>query len=288
VENQPLHTDSITPKNARLANELQVGDSWHLIVSATLSVVVVVAVAGWKFHQITAQKAIDLFAVAQAEPAPQGTDPARELAQALGMGLAPGATSSTPEEIARIGDSTIARLTSYYTYLEESGSYTPEIAAQIAASIAPSVSAHVPYTTHDPKTIPTDSGTSYKRMIEYRNDLQVSLAPLKKNSAYELDLYNTYMQTRDTRYLTELKTAAQHYRDAAAQTAKVTVPADAVSIQVGILNAMQEFAATLTFIVDNIQDPVTSLALLSSYNKAENDMTESFATLDAYYASKRP
>lgn len=288
MENQPPYTDSITPKNARLAGELQVGGSWHLIVSAALSVIVVVAVAGWKFHQITAQKAIDLFAVAQAEPAPPGVDPARELAQALGMGLAPGATSSTPEEISRIGDNTIARLTSYYTYLEESGSYTPEIAAQIAASIAPMVAAHVPYTTYDPQTIPTDSGTSYKRMIEYRTDLQRSFAPLKKNNTYELDLYNNYMQTHDTRYLAELKTAAQNYRDAAAQTAKVTVPADAISIQVGILNAMQEFAATLTFIVDNIQDPVTSLALLSSYNKAENDMTTSFAALDAYYASKRP
>lgn len=288
MENQPSYTDSITSKKARLAGELQVDGSWHLIVSAALSVIVVVAVAGWKFHQMTSQKSIDLFAVAQAEPAPPGTDPARELAQALGMGLAPGATSSTPEEISQIGDRTIARLTSYYTLLEESGSYTPEIASQIAASIAPMVAAHVPYTTYDPQTIPTDSGTSYQRMIEYRTDLQRSFAPLKKNGAYELDLYNNYMQTHDTRYLTELKTAAQNYRDAAAQTAKVTVPADAVSIQVGILNAMQEFGATLNLVVDNMQDPVTSLALLASYNKAENDMITSFAALDAYYASKRP
>jgi hypothetical protein len=288
VENQSLYTDSITPKNARLADELQVGGSWHLIVSATLSVIVVVAVGGWKFHQMTSQRAVDLFAVARAEPAPPGADPARELAQALGMGLAPGATSSTPEEISQIGDRTIARLTSYYTFLEESGSYTPEIAAQVAASIAPMVAAHVPYTMYDPQTIPTDPGTSYKRMIEYRTDLQKSFAPLKKNKEYELDLYNNYMQTHDTRYLTQLKTAAQNYRDAAVQTAQVIVPTDAVSIHVGVLNAMQEFAATLTFIVDNIQDPVTSLALLASYNKAENDMTVSFAALDAYYASKRP
>ncbi|MBI5003785.1 hypothetical protein HZC00_01690 [Candidatus Kaiserbacteria bacterium] len=289
METELSHTDSVistTPSETSLAPPR---DSWRLVVSAILSVIVVATVAGWRFHQISTQKDVDLFAVARsATTHTTGDSPARSLAEALGMNMSPNATSSTPEEISQIGPNTMSRLMTYYSFLEQSGSYTPELGAQIAASIAPTVQAHVPYTMYDEASVQTDPDTSYRRMRAYRTDLQKSFAPFSKNTAYELDLYNDYMQTHDEKYLSQLKTAAQNYRDAATLTAKVVVPTDAVSIHVGVLNALQEFSSTLTLIADNIHDPITSLALLSSYNKAEDSMTTSFAALDTYYASKKP
>jgi len=212
---------------------------------------------------------------------------ARKLATQLGL-PDPTATSSTPEEIAQIGPNAIGQMATYYAILTQNNAYTPEIGAQIAASIAPSIHARVPYPMFNEKSLSTNSDTSYQGMIAYRTALQTSLAPLKLNKDYELHLYNAYVETRDAAYLTQLTTAAEHYREAAGLTARVSVPKDAVSIHVGILNAMQEFASTLDLIVANISDPITSLALLSSYSKAESDMVNAFTDLDDYYASKKP
>ena len=123
-------------------------------------------------------------------------------------------------------------------------------------------------------------------MMKYRSDLQVSLAPLLKNSLPELTIFGMYTSTKDTKYLTQLKTIAQNYRDAAVATSKVVVPADAIPYQIDILNAMQEFGATLDQLTAHVDDPITTAALLRSYNQAEQDMFNSFNSLTTYYASK--
>jgi len=264
------------------------GGTSHLIISATLSVLLVVGVLTWRFETMTRQNNTDLYAVAHAEVSQgQSGDAASDLAKSLGI-HSPTAIPSNAEEIAQIGTTTIGRLVTYYNTLSQNNEYTPEVGAQIAASIAPSVKADIPYTTYDASSITTKSDTSYSGMIAYRKALQGSFAPLQKNTTYELDLYDTYMKKHDAHLLVQLKSAAQNYHSAAEQTAKVIVPSDATSIQIGVLNALQEFGTTLDFMIDNINSPVTSLALLGSYNKAENDMTIAFSALNTYYASKRP
>lgn len=266
---------------------LHAGRSWHLATSAALSLVVVVGVAGWTMRETARQKDADLTAIADIAAAGQGADAAYDLAANLGI-HAPYATSSTPEEIAQIGTSTLSRIVDSYMELARHHAYTPEVGARIAASVAPSVRADIPYAMYDDTSVATSSDTSRKGRVAYRAALQTSLAPFKKNATYELGLYDAYMKTHDAKFLAQIKAAAENYRDAASLTAKVTVPQDAVGIHVGILNATQEFATTLDFIVDNIGDPVTSLALLRSYDKAEDDMADSFGALDAYFAEKLP
>lgn len=255
----------------------------HLAASAALSIVAVVGVIGWQIYRIVQEKNTNLQAIAAAGTANTGVGNAN-----TGLGIAPAATSSSPEEISQLGTNAIGQLVVDYAALTQTTPYTSELGAQIAASVAPTLQVRVAHTTYDAKTLSTDPDTSYKRMLAYRTALQASLKPMMKNEKGELDMYNTYIQTHDASYLTQLKTAAQNYRDAAVGTAKVVVPADAVSYQIGILNAMQEFAATLDVMADNADDPLTSVALLGSYNQAEANMTNSFAALNTYYTQKQP
>jgi len=263
------------------------GGSWRIIASAALSIAVVIGILAWQFHTrvIQARRVGDASATSTSLETPRNS--ARELAEKLGL-PDPTATSSTPEEIAQIGSNAFGQIATYYAILEQNNAYTPEIGAQIAASIAPSIHARVPYSMYDEKSLSTHGDTSYAGMRAYRTALQTSLAPLKLNKEYELHLYGAYMETRDVTYLTKLTAAAQHYREAAGLTARITVPKDATSIHIAVLNAMQKFASTLDLMVANISDPITSLALLSAYSKAEDDMVNAFTTLDDYYASKQP
>lgn len=250
-------------------------------MSAGISALAIVGVVGWQVNKVIQGKNADLQATAAAAvsmPGGQGTNAIGDMSGA--------ATSSSPEDIAQIGTNAIGELMTRYTIATKNTPYTPELGAQIVAQVAPNVDARVAYSVYDAKMLPTDPDTSYVRMGVYRTDLQAALKPLMDNKRYELDIYNDYLQTRDASRLAQLKTATNNYRSAAAQTAKIVVPASASVYHVGILNAMQEFAATLDAMADNINDPVTSLALLKAYNKAEDDMRGSFEALNARFAQK--
>lgn len=250
-------------------------------MSAGISALAVLGVVGWQIDKVIQNKNIDLVSVANASVA---HDPSNNTDDAMALLGANAATSSSPEDIAQIGTNAIGELATYYTIATKDTPYTPELGAQIVASVAPTITARVAYPMYNATMIPSDVDTSSTRKTAYRTDLQTSLKPLLQNKRYELDLYNAYVQTRDQSYLTQLKAAAQNYRSAATATAHVVVPTNAISYQVGILNAMQEFAATIDALADNTDDPITSLALLKSYNQAEAEMGTSFTALNTYFA----
>ena len=209
-----------------------------------------------------------------------------DLAAKLGY-ASPNATSSTAEQIAEIGTTTIGQLVSYYEYLNQNNAYTPDRGATIAASIAPTVDAKIPYGMHTIESIESTTDTSKNSVIAYRQALQTSLAPLKKNPGYELDIYNNYLQTKDELYMSQLKTMAANYHTAVNLTTKVTPPRDAVTIHVDILNSLTQFGTTLDFMIQNVDNPVTSLALLRAYDRAEQDMFDAFSGINSYYLKKK-
>jgi hypothetical protein len=250
-------------------------------MSAGISALAIISVVGWHINKIIQEKNTNLVSIA---PAPATHEPRNNSDETTTLLNADVATSSSPDDIAQIGTNAIGKLATYYAIATQYTPYTPELGAQIVASVAPTVSAHVAYPTYNTTMIPTDANTSAARKAVYQTDIKTSLKPLMQNKTYELDLYNAYMHTRNPIYLNKLKTAAQNYRTAATETARIVTPVDAVSYQVGILNAMQEFAATLDALADNTDDPITSLALLKSYNQAESDMVHSFTALNTYFA----
>lgn len=254
----------------------------HLVISAVISALAVIGVAGWHVYGLVTGNTVEAHTAVPSTLASaddtDSLDPHIEIDQA---------TSSSPEEISRLGTNAIGGIAAFYTVLSNNDMYTPEIGRQVATNIASSIRPRVAYSMYSTSSIPTDPDTSRARMLVYREALQKSFTPLLKNKTYELEIFGRYTETRDPAYLAQLKAVAQNYREAANLTSRVTVPADALEKQVGILNAMQKFAATLDLMAENAEDPITSTALLISYNEAENAMFTSFGALNTYYAQKR-
>ena len=114
-----------------------------------------------------------------------------------------------------------------------------------------------------------------------------TLAMKLKNTEYELNMFARYIDTGDVEYLARLERTVENYRAAAENAAQLTVPADAVVHHIRVLNALSEFAATLDGLKDNAGDPFASVALLRTYNTAEQNVYLSFDALARYARNKQ-
>lgn len=257
-------------------------------MSAALAVFVLLGSLVWEGVSLITQKNGDLSVVAAAASqgsAAQSTD-TNPLTENDAAGFGPLSSSHATSSIADIGPNVMGQLAANYFAAQQSGSYSPQTGAQIAGTMAPYVKATVPSKTYSLTDVHTTSDLSYARMLTYRGDLQVALQPLLKNTEPEINIIGRYADTRNPAELVTLRSVAANYTLAASNTAAVTVPQDATSYQIAILNAMEKFAATLNAIADNAQDPITSVALLRAYNQAEQDMFTSFNALAQYYVQK--
>lgn len=192
-----------------------------------------------------------------------------------------------PYAPAHIGDNVASVLAADYQIMQQNGTYTADQKAQVAQALGANLKASVTYKSYTSDSIKIDSDTSYARMLSYRTDLQTSLAPLMKNTTPEIDLLTKYVQTNDPTYLTEIQKVSGNYKLAVAKTALVVAPGDAGAVHIGILNAMQEFAATLDQMVASANDPFTEATLINTYMQAQQDMFSSFNNLYGYYKSKQ-
>jgi hypothetical protein len=260
-------------------------------MTAVLSVMVLVGAIGWRVDQLFQNKNDALSVVAGAAASdhsaiPDNNQPADYGAGATGDTSASGAASD-PLNPSVISDSVADALASEYATMEADGTYSTSSAAAQAQQLGASIKADVTYKTYSPSAIKTSSDTSYTGMLAYRAALQTSLEPLMKSTTPELDMLTNYVETNDPTYLTQLEQAADTYKLAAQESASIVVPADAVSVQIGILDAMQEFGATLDQMSASAKDPFAEAALLNTYMQAQSDMFSSFNDLYSYYKSKQ-
>jgi len=257
---------------------------------ATISVVGVLGVSVWRTADFLGANARSEIYSAK-RPMPQNVDALTQQEMLL-LGLAtsinPSATATDVDPISLIGTQIAAQLVGQYAGLIGAGTYSVEAGAKAAEAIAGNVKAAVTYTTYQNSDLETDADISFDRMLGYKSDLRDAFAPLLENTADEFELYARYVDTQNPIYLEQLRAAAKHYREAADKTAHVVVPTDAVRYHIAILNAMQEFAATLDALAAHADDPLASVALLRTYNESESAVLYSFNDLGTYYRSKTP
>lgn len=258
-----------------------------ILITAAISVIALLAVAGWQIERGVQQKNAQTAFIATGVAATQGDSAFGAFANASSSDSSSVGTSSA-DLISYIGPAMMSELVNSYTQLQQNGSFSVETAQKAGEQLAPSMRAEVSYHSYTSSDLRTDSDTSYKRMIAYRGDLQTALRPLLNNTEPEYAIFAQYVSTGDTTYLTKLKNIAQDYRDAVSATANVVVPVDATAYHVAILNAMEEFASTLDAMSAHASDPFASAALLRTYNQAEQDMLSSFNALTTYEKSKQP
>lgn len=220
-------------------------------------------------------------------PAPDAEWQQEMLLLGLSTSTNPAAVSDS-DPISMIGPYVAAELIGQYAGLKEQGRNTPENMQAAAESIARNVRASISYKTYAVADIPTDTDTSYERMLTYRADMREALKPLFTDMGPEFEIFARYVETSDPVYLEQLADSAKNYRAAADSAATVVVPKDAVNYHRAVLNAMQEFAATLDAMSEHADDPMASVALLRTYNTAELNMLNSFNDLPSYYRQKLP
>ncbi|MBI5470425.1 hypothetical protein HY968_03890 [Candidatus Kaiserbacteria bacterium] len=177
-------------------------------------------------------------------------------------------------------------LSAYANNVARNGSYSSEDGVKAATKIASDIMPAVNYTSVTAGDVKTDPDVSSSRVLAYRADLRVALEPLLLNKDMELEIFGRYIESGDVQYLNALGAAAVNYRKAAGNASALKVPADAAVYHAAILNAMNEFAATLDAMASNASDPFASAALLKTYNQAQADMLASFGEIGAYAARK--
>lgn len=191
-------------------------------------------------------------------------------------------SAAVPADLSDFGPQVVGLLASQYAQLQAQNAYTPENGAAAAQQLVPLVQAPVSYRTYTIADLSIDADTSFARMQRYQADLRAALAPLSTNTTPEIGLFSQYVQTGDTSYLQQLLAVAQAYQDSATAGAKISVPKDALAVHLGALNAMSQFGAVLAALGNNSKDPITTMALLQSYNDAEQNMVNSFDALASY------
>lgn len=243
----------------------------HIRVTAGIFLVALIAVGAWETVRLFQDRGENRTYVANAATSGGG------------------ASSTTPENdpIAAVSTNAINQLFSAYAGLQQYGAYSTSSANEVGGAIGQSLSAPVSYHSFAAADIKTASDTSYQGMLSYRAALQASLKPLMQNTAPEYELFGLYVQTKQRSYLDQLSAAAANYHAAASSTAAITVPADAVAVQLQLLNSMEEFAADLDALISHAQDPIASTVLLENYNQGESDVLSAFQALVTYEKSKK-
>ena len=275
-----------------------------MALAAGLSVVALIGVGAWQIWSAThSERVLRAENTAPAPVATRAETPFSGLDWQSGLVTEALASADLPAEAsAQAGSSGAAKdkdglsniagnvtgvLLESYATLAENGAYAPEAGERIAGDVAESLRAHVSYKTYAAGDVTTTSDTSYGRMLAYRGDMQVALGPLLKNTEYELNMFARYIDTGDAEYLARLERTVENYRAAVENAAQLTVPADAVVHHIRVLNALSEFAATLDGLKDNADDPFASVALLRTYNAAEQQVYLSFDALARYARNKQ-
>ncbi len=257
-------------------------------ITAITAVLVLVGVAGYRSYAVLNPEArvITADALAGDQRSAPGADWQQEMVL---LGLATSTeTPSSGDPLGMIGPVVVAQIVGAYAGLQEQGAFNAASAQAVGENLASNLRAVVPHRTYTLADIPTDADTSYKRMLQYRTDMQDALKPLLENTRAEFELYGAYVESNDAALLDELKQYAVRYKQAAGRASGVVVPHDAASQHIDILNALESFAATIEKMAVHADDPFASAALLAKYNESETAMYSSFDRIAAYYRTKTP
>jgi hypothetical protein len=261
-------------------------------MTAVLSVTALTAVVGWKGIEYFQNRNAGMTVIAHAVGEHSGIPIDNQSSNSAALGTLGSGSNATSDPLAAsvITNNIADALANEYAMMQSNGTYSTSTATAMSEQLGEKLKASViykTYTTSDIKADPRGSNTSYARMLSYRAALQGSLAPLLKNKSSELDMLTSYVQSNDPKYLTALTQAADNYKLAANESALIVVPSDAIGVQAGILNAMNEFGATLDQMVTSANDPFAEATLLNTYMQAQSDMFGSFNDLYTYYKSKQ-
>jgi hypothetical protein len=194
------------------------------------------------------------------------------------------ATSSDP--VAYVGDILATELLRGYSTMKETDTYSVEAARAFGTTLGTNVLPESLHTPIDPAAIRTDEDVSRDRVLSYRADMREAMSVLISDSPPEFVLFAEYLESGNAERLRAIEASAERYRAASAALQNVIVPKDALEYHVRAVNALEAYANTLDRLVLFSAQPLSSLALLRTYNEAERELLFAFDVLAQYYVRK--
>jgi len=259
-----------------------------IVITAAFSVLIFLTAIGWQATRTLETSNAGAFAAgkgyANQNQGMYGAGAGTDTVSAGGTSAA----SSGPNDFSHTESDVFGQLLGTYAALKSAGTYTAEKGASIASSIAEATVAPVSYTALTSSDIKTDVDISSARTLTYRSNVQTALAPLLLNSESELGIFNDYVQTHDKHTLAVLGEVTGRYHKTVSLLSALSVPQDALDYHLGITNSLLQFATTLDAMIKNADDPMATLALLRTYNTAEQEVYASFNALASYEKRKIP
>lgn len=245
-------------------------------LTAYLAVLLLVGVVGWNMGT-DPTPVVQNTQVAAGNNSDFTDDPLVELAA--------NANGNSFDGVTPLGAQVLAQtIVAFDRAVQQSSSTEAGIAA--VKNLGAQIQLPLDYHSYSVGDIKTVSDTSKDRMLSYRADLRVALEPLLLNKEYELDIFAKFVESKDAKYLSDLRVVSQNYRQAIARMENVVAPADAAFYHASILTALSEFSATLDALADNATDPLASAALLRNFVGAQNDVVTSFDAIGKYAYQK--
>lgn len=267
-----------------------------IAITAGLAVAVLLTALGWQLgNYVGARSASTETIEAQQErrsPPTQvvaNTDWRDELVRLGVVNTSPATTdssSTSTDSLQRLSESVAESLATSYYSLKEYDAYTPERGRQLGADIGVNIRAPSEYVLHGESELSIDPDTSRERVLVYRSDMREALAVLITSSLPEFELFALYIDSKDPRYLDEIRAATERYKSAEYATLGVAVPDDAALLHLRVVNALGSYGTVLDQLIRSADAPFATLAVLRTYNEAEREMLNAFDALATYYARK--
>ena len=271
-----------------------------ILITAALSLAVLVAAFGVRLGNATGKHAT-VIDPASLEPAKiptyiavedadgNGTPDWQDALMKNGM-IAVAATSSARSTDAQASDplSSLAEnvaqaLYGGYVSLKHYDAYTPQKARELGMNVAQQIRAPQLFVPHTVQEIVIDDDMSVNRVLKYRADLRVALAPMVTDDEPEFEMFARYIDSKDTSWLLKLSNAAARYHEAEKNMLAVSVPKDAVPEHLRALNSLGKYAEIIDRMSHAQSDALATVAILKTYNEDEQEMLNAFNALAQYY-----
>lgn len=264
-----------------------------IVATASISIAILLSALVWEITATANSKEASLHAISnysKEEKDSSGQKGASENtgASQAGTESAADAKPYDPNDLSKISDDAFGKLIGTYIALKQEGAYTASAGDRAAEEVASSLNAPAVYAPIFQSDIKTDPDTSFERMLQYRSDMRTALEPLLQNTEPEFGLFARYIETRDKSNLAKLSEYALRYKKAAENLKGTTAPKDSVFYHARIANSLLFFATTLEQMAKYADEPLTSLALLRTYNESELEVLTSFNDLASFEKSKKP
>lgn len=203
-------------------------------------------------------------------------EPKVSITNILAESVASGTANTPVEEIG-------SRLIGEYLYLKERNAYTETRGERLGKQLGSYISYSTHFTPYTTLNLTQHSNTSREAIEQHRQALQQALDPFLTIEEPEFALYARFIERGDNEALVTLRKRADLYQRVAEDVLKIPVPRDIASVHLEIANALSFFSLVLINMVDRVNDPIASLALLKTYNQSEQYVQTTFSALTAYY-----